>query len=53
MVVEIDADMATETLFAMLHVDAGAIGDYEFPGDDVPARDADDNVVVTPFVVTQ
>lgn len=26
----------TETLFAMLHIDAGEVGTYEFPGDDVP-----------------
>lgn len=49
--VDIDLDMATETLFAMLHVDAGTAGTYEFPGDDVPAR-VDDAVVVTPFAVT-
>lgn len=26
----------TETLFAMLHIDAGEVGTYEFPGVDVP-----------------
>jgi len=26
----------TETLFAMLHIDAGEVGTYEFPGDDLP-----------------
>lgn len=50
--VEIDAEAATETLYAMLHVDAGTEGEYEFPGDDVPARDAEGNVVVRPFQVT-
>ena len=49
--VEIDLDAATETLFAMLHIDAGTAGEYEFPGDDVPER-ANDAVVVTPFTVT-
>ena len=36
--VAIDAKGATPTLFAMLHVDAGKVGVYEFPGLDVPAR---------------
>ena len=36
-VVEIDASAATETLYAMLHIDVGEVGVYEFPGDDVPA----------------
>lgn len=35
--VAIDATKATSTLYAMLHIDAGVIGTYEFPGDDVPA----------------
>lgn len=35
--VEIDATKATSTLYAMLHVDKGIIGTYEFPGADVPA----------------
>jgi len=34
--VAIDTSMATETLFAMLHTDAGELGTYEFPGADVP-----------------
>lgn len=51
-VVEIDTENATEKMFAMLHVDAGTAGEFEFPGgDDVPARDADGNVVTPPFVV--
>jgi predicted lipoprotein with Yx(FWY)xxD motif len=48
-VVEIDPASATETLYAMLHVDAGSEGEYEFPGDDVPATDADGNVVTPSF----
>ncbi|HEX6386411.1 MAG TPA: cupredoxin domain-containing protein [Anaerolineae bacterium] len=47
--VEIDPAMATETLYAMLHVDAGAVGEYEFPGDDVPATNDAGNVVTPAF----
>ena len=46
--VTIDAGNATETLYAMLHIDTGVIGVYEFPGDDVPAR-VDGEMVVLPF----
>lgn len=49
--VEIDLSQATEDLFAMLHVDAGMLGEYEFPGDDVPARNGD-AIVNVPFKVT-
>ena len=49
--VTIDTDMATETLYAMLHTDAGTEGTYEFPGDDVPVQ-LDGQVVVTAFVAT-
>ena len=41
-----------ETLHAMLHEDAGAVGEYEFPGDDVPVTDDAGDVVNTPFEVT-
>ena len=51
-VVEVDEAAATETLYAMLHVDAGTAGEYEFPGDDVPVTDAEGNVVVEPFRVS-
>jgi hypothetical protein len=40
-----------ETLHAMLHVDAGVVGTYEFPGSDVPAFDQDEVMVVKPFTV--
>lgn len=40
-----------ETLYAMLHVDAGVLGTYEFPGVDVPAQDAGMDVM-DPFVVS-
>ena len=46
--VSIDATKATSTLYAMLHVDKGIIGTYEFPGDDVPAT-ADGKVVTPSF----
>jgi len=52
-VVEIDPAGATETLYAMLHVDAGSEGEFEFPGGaDGPALDADGNVVTPPFALT-
>jgi predicted lipoprotein with Yx(FWY)xxD motif len=35
-VVKIDPSMATAVMYAMLHVDAGTVGKYEFPGPDVP-----------------
>lgn len=50
--VEIDLSQATSTLYAMLHVDAGTAGAYEFPGDDVPAFDANENVVLDPFALS-
>ncbi|MDX1614311.1 MAG: plastocyanin/azurin family copper-binding protein [Candidatus Promineifilaceae bacterium] len=50
-VVEIDQAAATETLYAMLHVDAGTQGEYEFPGADAPVS-VDDSIVVQPFTIT-
>lgn len=52
-VVEIDRAMATDTLHAMLHVDAGEIGVYEFPGADGPVVDDEGNVVNVPFSVME
>ena len=49
--VEIDASMATETLYAMLHVDAGQVGTYEFPGADTPAM-VDGQMVTPAFKAT-
>ncbi|MEW5830147.1 MAG: hypothetical protein AB1846_14735 [Chloroflexota bacterium] len=46
--VTIDESQATSKLFAMLHVDAGAAGVYEFPGDDVPVKDGE-MIVMVPF----
>jgi len=47
--VEIDLAQATPTLYAMLHVDAGVAGEYNFPGDDVPIIGAAGNVTLAPF----
>lgn len=49
--VDIDSDAATDTLYAMLHVDAGEAGTYEFPGADEPLTE-NGEVVMTPFAVT-
>lgn len=52
--VELDADGITETMFAMLHVDEGSAGEFEFPGgEDVPARDPDGDIVTPPFQLLQ
>jgi plastocyanin len=49
--VQIDATSATETLYAMLHTDAGEIGAWEFPmGPDAPANQGD-AIVMTPFAL--
>ena len=46
--VTIDASQVTPKLFAMLHIDAGVAGTYEFPGDDAPVKDGD-AIVMVPF----
>jgi plastocyanin len=46
--VAIDLEQATPVLHAMLHLDAGQLGVYEFPGEDVPAREGD-AIVMVPF----
>jgi plastocyanin len=49
--VKLAAEGRTETLYAMLHTDAGKVGTYEFPGADGPV--AMDGKVITPaFKVT-
>jgi len=52
-VVKLDESFAEgATLYPMLHIDAGTIGTYEFPGGpDTPVQ-VDGNVVVVPFTVT-
>ena len=49
--VEIDLATATDTLYAMLHLDLAAAGVYEFPGDDAPVFDAGGSVVLAPFTL--
>jgi hypothetical protein len=49
-IVTIDASQVTPKLFAMLHVDAGVAGTYEFPGDDAPVKDGD-AIVMVPFAI--
>jgi len=51
--VDIDLEQATETLYAMLHLDLGAAGEYEFPGDDAPVFDGEGNVVLDPFALLE
>jgi predicted lipoprotein with Yx(FWY)xxD motif len=36
--VKIDPAQATAVMYAMLHIDAGTVGKYEFPGPDVPIQ---------------
>ena len=50
-VVDIDAAGATNTLWAMLHSDAGTVGTFEFPGPDAPVT-LNDNIVMQSFAVT-
>jgi hypothetical protein len=50
--ITVDESQATATLYAMLHVDAGVAGTYEFPGDDVPVKDGD-MIVMVPFEITK
>ncbi len=49
--VELDIPKITPKLFAMLHVDAGGIGIYEFPGVDAPVKDGD-TIVMDDFQST-
>lgn len=49
-VVEIDPTLSTETLYAMLHTDAGVVGTYEFPGPDIPVT-INGEAVTPPFQV--
>jgi predicted lipoprotein with Yx(FWY)xxD motif len=49
--VKIDPSQATPLMYAMLHIDAGIIGKYEFPGADVPAM-LNGEMVAPPFNAT-
>jgi hypothetical protein len=46
----IDEALATDMLFAMLHIDAGELSTYEFPGADLPAARAG-SVVMEAFSI--
>lgn len=41
LLVEIDLEKATASLFASVYLDAGILGTYEFPGDDIPLKNGD------------
>jgi hypothetical protein len=47
--VKVKPEDVTDTLLAMLHVDLGTPGKYEFPGADVPVKDAAGNVIAPPI----
>jgi hypothetical protein len=50
--VELDPALDSDTaLWAMLHVDEGVAGEYEFPGPDVPVR-ADNMIVMSAFTAS-
>ena len=48
--VEISPEGITDTLWAMLHVDEGVVGEYEFPGADVPVT-VNDTIIMDPFAI--
>jgi len=48
-VVNIDSSEATQKLFAMLHIDEGEIGIFEFPGVDAPERHEEGGIVIVPL----
>jgi len=50
-VVSVDDSEATSVMYAMLHIDAGQVGVYEFPGADAPAT-VNEKMVSPAFNVT-
>jgi len=50
-VVQLAEEGRADTLYAMLHADAGQVGTYEFPGEDGPVQ-VDGQVVTPAFQVT-
>ncbi len=50
--VTIDKSKATKSLYAMLHIDAGTQGTFEFPGPDAPLKDDYGAVIMVMFTVT-
>ncbi len=49
--VKIDMSKGTPIVSAMLHIDSGIIGTYEFPTADPPVKDASGKVVNVPFKI--
>ena len=49
--VNIDMSKGTPTVSAMLHIDNGVVGTYEFPAADPPVKNAAGDVVNTPFKI--
>lgn len=49
--VPVDVSQATQVLYAMLHIDLGEVGVYEFPGVDAPAKFIE-NMISPEFNVT-
>ena len=43
---------ATDMLFPMAHIDVNGNGEYEFPGEDLPATTADGGIAVVGALVT-
>lgn len=52
LVVPINEAVATPRMWAMLHIDAGVKGKWEFPGPDVPVKLPNGDIVMAPFNVT-
>ncbi len=44
-VITLDAPVTTGSFWPMLHLDAGTVGTYEFPGPDGPVKDGSDIVM--------
>lgn len=49
--VTLDEPVETGLYWPMIHIDAGELGTYEFPGDDVPLK-VDDQIVMVQITVT-
>jgi hypothetical protein len=51
LVVDVDAAQVTDTLYAVLYLDAAEIGEFEFPdGDDVPLQRSR-QIIQAPFQI--
>lgn len=44
-IIDINTNLTTSAVYAMLHMDVGNMGVYEFPGDDIPVTLNDDFVI--------